>query len=74
MSSCGWHSSSNSSDKFRELPGRLEFAISKPGKTVQDVEKLLQEIVESRSVKLFDLQMIKILSDPPLFLEEKVSY
>ncbi|KAG8877921.1 DNA ligase (ATP) [Tulasnella sp. 331] len=33
---------------FRELPGRFEFAISRIGKTVQDVENLLQEVVESR--------------------------
>lgn len=33
---------------FYEIPGRFEFAISRPGKTVQDVEKLLHEIVESR--------------------------
>ncbi|KAG8950113.1 DNA ligase (ATP) [Tulasnella sp. 424] len=33
---------------FYEIPGRFEFAISRPGKTVQDVEKLLNEVVESR--------------------------
>ncbi|KAG9008171.1 DNA ligase (ATP) [Tulasnella sp. JGI-2019a] len=33
---------------FHELPGRFEFAISRVGKTVQDVESLLQEVVESR--------------------------
>ncbi|KAG8906784.1 hypothetical protein FRB99_006161 [Tulasnella sp. 403] len=33
---------------FKELPGRLEFAIARPGKNVQDVEKMLQEIVEAR--------------------------
>lgn len=33
---------------FREVPGRLEFALQKPGFTAQDVEQFLTEVVEER--------------------------
>ncbi|KAF8315325.1 ATP-dependent DNA ligase [Clavulina sp. PMI_390] len=33
---------------FREIPGRLEFALQRIGKTQKDVEAFLQEVVEER--------------------------
>ena len=35
---------------FREVPGRLEFALQKPGYNAQDVEQFLTEVVEERYV------------------------
>lgn len=35
---------------FREVPGRLEFALQKPGYNAQDVEQFLTEVVEERHV------------------------
>ena len=33
---------------FKEIPGRFEFALQRPGKTVKDVEAFLEEVVEAR--------------------------
>lgn len=33
---------------FRDVPGRLEFALQKPGFDINDVEQFLQEVVEER--------------------------